>query len=216
MKISKYVKLVKETGRCIVADVAGDGIWLGNGYALYRATGLPWMEGDEQVRTVLDVPEKSWKKIYLQQEHFENIRDVMGLNLADYDDQEQQTEKVRVAAAPDGLWASCRRCADGELIFYQEGLLAPFMDEIKDSDYIIYTVRRMANGQRYLMLHDGMNVLAAIMPMKVVSEEYLASLAEFEALCTEQLYRERARAAALPTEAEPPEAEQIGMEDGKE
>lgn len=59
MKISKYVKLVKETGRCIVADVAGDGIWLGNGYALYRATGLPWMEGDEQVRTVLDVPEKS-------------------------------------------------------------------------------------------------------------------------------------------------------------
>lgn len=90
------------------------------------------------------------------------------------------------------------------------------MDEIKDSDYIIYTVRRMANGQRYLMLHDGMNVLAAIMPMKVVSEEYLASLAEFEALCTEQLYRERARAAALPTEAEPPEAEKIGMEDGKE
>ena len=54
------------------------------------------------------------------------------------------------------------------------------------------------------------------MPMKVVSEEYLASLAEFEALCTEQLYRERARAAALPTEAEPPEAEKIGMEDGKE
>ena len=60
MKISKFVKLVKDTGRCIVADVAGDGIWLGNGHALYRATGLPRMESSEQVRTVLDVPEKAF------------------------------------------------------------------------------------------------------------------------------------------------------------
>ena len=88
MKISKFVKLVKDTGRCIVADVAGDGIWLGNGRALYRAAGLPRMEGSEQVRTVLDVPEKAWKKIHLQQERYEDIRDVMGLDLADYDEQE--------------------------------------------------------------------------------------------------------------------------------
>ena len=194
MKISKFVKLVKDTGRCIVADVAGDGIWLGNGHALYRAAGLPKMEGSEQVRTVLDVPEKAWKKIHLQLERYEDVRDVMGLNLDDYDEREQRTEKVRVVAAPDGLWASCRRCADGELIFYREELLAPFMDEIKDSDCIDYTVRRAVSGQRDLMLRDGMNVLAAVMPMKVISEEYLAQLAEFEALCAEQPCRERERA----------------------
>ena len=39
-----------------------------------------------------------------------------------------------------------------------------------------------------------MNVLAAVMPMKVISEEYLAQLAEFEALCAEQPCRERERA----------------------
>ena len=39
MKISKFVKLVKGTGRCIVADVAGDGIWLGNGHAPEQETG---------------------------------------------------------------------------------------------------------------------------------------------------------------------------------
>lgn len=194
MKISKFVKLVKDAGRCIVADVAGDGIWLGNGHALYRATGLPRMESSEQVRTVLDVPEKVWKKIHLQMERYEDVRDVMGVSLDDYDGREKRTEKVRVAASMHGLWASCRRCADGELIFYREELLASFADEIKESGYIDYTVRRAKSGQPYLMLRDGMNALAAIMPMKVASEEYLAQLAEFEALCTEQLCREQAPA----------------------
>lgn len=214
MKISKYVKLVKNTGRCIVADVEGSGIWLGTGHGFYRATNLPSMEGREQVRTVLDVPEKAWEKVHLTEERFESVRNVMGMNLSDYDKNEKRTEKVRVAAAPDGVWAACRRCDDGELIFYRESLLAPIMDEVEDSEYIIYTVRRTESGQRYLAVHDGMDLLAVIMPMNVVSEEYLANLAEFEALCTEQLYRERAREHAeenLEKDAGE-DAEQIEME----
>ena len=88
MKISKFVKLVKSSGRCIVADVEDSGIWLGNGYGFYRATNLPRVQGREQVRTVLDVPEKAWKKVYLEEEKFESVRNVMGINLADYDKEE--------------------------------------------------------------------------------------------------------------------------------
>ena len=139
MKISKFVKLVKNAGRCIVADVENSGIWLGNGYGFYRATNLPRMEGAEQVRTVLDVPEKAWEKVYLTEEWYGNAQNVMGMNL-----------------------------------------------------------------------------LAAIMPMRVVSEEYLGRLAEFEAMCAEQLNRERARAEGA-TEAENQEdGEQLGMEDAEE
>lgn len=102
------------------------------------------------------------------------------------------------------------------MIFYRENLLSPIMDEVENSDYIVFTVRRMTSGQRYLAVHDGMNLLAAIMPMKVVSEEYLGQLAEFEAMCAEQLYRERARAEGA-TEAEDQEdGEQIEMEDAEE
>lgn len=216
MKISKFVKLVKNAGRCIVADVEDSGIWLGNGYGFYRATNLPKMSGREQVRTVLDVPEKAWEKVHLEEEEFESVRNVMGMNLSDYDKGEKRAEKVRVVAALDGLWAACCRCSDGELIFYRESLLSPIMDEVENSDYIMFTVRRMTNGQRYLAVHDGMNLLAAVMPMQVVSQEYLVSLAEFEAMCTEQLYRERARAGDEPDTTEPEEdgAEQIGMEEG--
>lgn len=216
MKISKFVKLVKNAGRCIVADVEDSGIWLGNGYGFYRATNLPKMSGREQVRTVLDVPEKAWEKVHLEEEEFESVRNVMGMNLSDYDKGEKRAEKVRVVAALDGVWAACCRCNDGELIFYRESLLSPIMDEVENSDYSMFTVRRMTNGQRYLAVHDGMNLLAAVMPMQVVSQEYLVSLAEFEAMCTEQLYREQARTGDEPDTVEPEgdDGEQIGMEEG--
>ena len=63
---------------------------------------------------------------------------------------------------------------------------------------------------------DGFEVLAAVMPVQVVTEEYLADLSDFQALCTEQFYLERSRAAA-DEGAEDAEAEktmeQIGMEE---
>ena len=55
MKLSKFANLVKNGGRCAVLHVAGSGIWLSTGTAIYRATELPDMEGSEQVRTVLDM-----------------------------------------------------------------------------------------------------------------------------------------------------------------
>lgn len=62
MKLSKFVNLVKNGGRCTVLHVAGSGIWLSTGTAIYRATELPDMEGSEQVRTVLDMTADAWKR----------------------------------------------------------------------------------------------------------------------------------------------------------
>lgn len=62
MKLSKFANLVKNGGRCAVLHVAGSGIWLSTGTAIYRATELPDMEGSEQVRTVLDMTADAWKK----------------------------------------------------------------------------------------------------------------------------------------------------------
>ena len=41
MKLSKFANLVKAGGRCAVLHVAGSGIWLSTGTAIYRATELP-------------------------------------------------------------------------------------------------------------------------------------------------------------------------------
>ena len=46
------------------AHVEDSGIWLGTRSAIFRATELPDMVGEEQVRTVLDMPEKAWEKVH--------------------------------------------------------------------------------------------------------------------------------------------------------
>ena len=121
------------------------------------------MEGSEQVRTVLDMTAGAWKKVYLTEDWPESVSNVLGLNLAPYAQGEQDTEKLKVAAAPNGLWCSACRCkVDGELIFYNEAYLAPLAEEIKKSEYIYYTARQTEAGQRYLVVHDGMDVLAAM------------------------------------------------------
>ena len=180
MKLSKFANLVKAGGRCAVLHVAGSGIWLSTGTAIYRATELPDMEGREQVRTVLDMTADAWKKVYLTEDWPESVSNVLGLNLAPYAQGEQDTEKLKVAAAPNGLWCSACRCkVDGELIFYNEAYLAPLAEEIKKSEYIYYTARQTQTGQRYLVVHDGMDVLAAIMPMNILKEEYITTLRNF-------------------------------------
>lgn len=223
MKLSKYATLVKNSGHCIVAHVGNSGIWLGIGTAIYQATELPDMDGEEQVRTVLDISEKAWEKVHLDERWPESVRDIFGMDLSPYAEGEQDAEKMKTIIAPQGHLLSCVRCKrDDELLFFNDALLSPLAAEIKESDYIKYTVRVSKSGNRFLVVHDGFDVRAAIMPVLAVSEEFLGELAEFQALCTEQFYREKNRMQVRPflgDDQEPEEAEeadeaeQIGMED---
>ena len=125
MKLSKYAKLVKEGGYCSVIHAEDSGIWLGTRAALFRATELPDMVGEEQVRIVLDIPEKAWEKVHLEEKWVDSVHDIFGLNLADFETGEQDTTKLKMLAAPDGLWCACRRRADtGELIFRERSRAA--------------------------------------------------------------------------------------------
>ncbi len=94
MKLSKYVKLVKGGGYCMVAHVEDSGIWLGTRSAIFRATELPDMVGEEQVRTVLDMPEKAWEKVHFDERWEGTVKSIFGMNLSDYADGEQDTEKT--------------------------------------------------------------------------------------------------------------------------
>lgn len=174
------------------------------------------MENNEQVCNVLDLSEKEWQKIYCTIDQYEDIHNVIGLDLSDNGENgEKDTLLVPVVAMPNGKWAACRQCIDdGELIFYQQSLLAPLSDVIGKSDYIQYTVRETETGQRYIVVKDGMVVLGAIMPMRVIDEKYLSDLTKFHAICTEQFHREKKRIKER-LEQEEPEEQQLSMEDAE-
>jgi len=219
MKLAKYAQIAKREGCCSLLNVAGDGVWLATRSAVYRASDLPQIESGEEMRAVLDLTEKDWKKIYYKTNECESLDNVLGMYLRNHDPEEAYAKKMQMQAVYKGRLATGLLCSDGELVFYDESLLGPVAKEIDDSDYVETVVRKYATGQRYVVVKNGFEVIAAVMPLNIVSQEYLEKLAEFEVHCTQQFAREKARidfivAKAAEQEAEE-EAEQIAMEDAE-
>ena len=192
MKLAKYASLVKKCGECVAVHAPGGKLWLGTAGALYEAGGMPEMEGDDQIRAVLDIQQKAWGKIYFEEKWEHNAENVLGFNLEHYMDGEQETERLRVCAALDGVLYACRRGRKGrEVMFYNAALLEPISDAIRESGYIAFTMRRDPNWRKYLAVHDGMHIIAVIMEADVLTEDYLAALSDFNTMCVEQFCADR-------------------------
>lgn len=192
MKLSKFASLVKKCGECVAIHAPGGKLWLGTAGTLYQAEGLPDVDGDAQIRAVLDIPQKAWEKLYFEEKWEDNTENVLGLNLEPYMDGEQETERLRVCAALGGVLYACRRGRkDREVMFYNEAMLAPISDAIRESEYIGFTMRRDPNGRKYLAVHDGMHIIAVIMEADVLTEGYLAALSDFNTMCVEQFCADR-------------------------
>lgn len=216
MKLAKYAQIAKREGCCSLLNVAGDGVWLATRSAVYRASDLPQIESGEEMRAVLDLTEKDWKKIYYKTHECESLDNVLGMYLRNHDPEEAYAKKLQMQAVYKGRIATGLLCSDGELVFYDESLLAPVQKEIDDSEYVETVVRKYANGVRYVIVKNGFEIIAAVMPLNIVTQEYLEKLAEFEVHCTQQYAREKARldfaAAQAASEQTEEEAEQIAME----
>ena len=192
MKLSKFTHLVKRTGMCTVLHVSGDGVWLGTRAAFYKAAGMPNITGDAEVATVLDFDIKTREKIYIEHQYCEGTHNILGFDLTENAQLDIEASKMPMAAVWHGSVASALLCNDGELVFYDESYLAPLSDVFKESDYVSTVVRRTAKGTRYVVIKDGFEVLAAIMPMKIIGEDFLRDLATFEKRCIEQFSRDHA------------------------
>lgn len=193
MKISKFVQIVKRRGRGIVIHLEGGGIVLSTGTAIYKTPGLPDMHGEEQIRTVLDIEPKQMEKIYISEDYAQDISDIYGCDLSDGYDGTIGAKKLQTSVFVGGRFAQALEADDGELIFYDDALFEPLKDVEKESEYITLAVRKTPKGQRYVIFMDGFEVLAAVMPIDVVNEDYLKELKKFEEKVYRQLMRNKAR-----------------------
>ena len=193
MKLSKYAALVRREAFCHVIHIENEGMWLGARGVLYRASELPECSGPEQVQAILSLSDKQMEKVVVKETDCESVGNVLGYDLHEYT-REQVTRPVDIVAMAKGIGEVCAlKTSDGELLFYNNSYLAPIEEDIKGG-YMEMTARRHANGTWYIAVKNGMNVLAIIMPVKLVGPEFIGKLQDFEALCTEQLLREQKRA----------------------
>lgn len=187
MKISKFVSIIKSTGQCIVIHAPSE-VYLSSGYSIYKASEFPDITGKSQIAAVLDIEPKKLKKIHIEEKHCLSREDILGFDLSEGTVAgEMDITKLAVAAVVDENIYAAFCCKNNELIFFDEQLLAPLKDRIKDGEaYLSYTVRTHPEGHRYIVVKDGFEVLAAILPVKVLSERYLHCLRKFTAMCESQ------------------------------
>lgn len=192
MKISKFVQLVKNTKQCIVIHTPSE-VYLSAGNGIYKASELPNITGTAQIAAVLDIEPKKVKKIRITEEQSKSREDVCGFDLSEGTIVgELEISKLTTAAAVDGQFYTAFRCKDNELIFFDEQLLAPMADKIKnEEEYLNYAVRTHKDGHRYIVVKDGFEVLCALPPVRVLSPAYIDQLRTFYHMCEQQARRER-------------------------
>lgn len=208
MKISKFVQTIKSTGQCVVIHAPGE-IYLSTGHSIYKASEIPDISGISQIAAVLDIEPEKLKKIHIEEEHCKDKADIRGCDLSECPHGELEVIRSNVAAVVKGNVYTALICRnDGEMIFFDESLLSPIKDRIKKEDaYIDYTARIHPKGYKYIIVKDGIEVLAAILPVKVLSDQYIKDLREFYLRCDEQ-YKWR-QAAAIAKAAEQDNQEEV-------
>lgn len=197
MKIGKYKALIKKKGYGLWINVGEAEVYLSTGASIYKAYRIPVTNERSVAKAILDIDTKDAEKITFEIKNVEDCENVLGCDLSDgFVKNEQSAEHLRTAAIVDGNVFSVIRAQNGELIFYNRILLAPLADKLKDkdsADYITYSVRFLNDIQPYIVVKDGFQTLAAIMPMKVLSDDYISELQDFQLMCIDQLLREKDR-----------------------
>lgn len=190
MKLSKYAKLVKRTGELILLRVDNAGVWLGTGTGLYRCEGVPETIDVGTIQVLLDFDEKTKERVHAMVEDNMDPGDVYGMDICDFNSEEQHVQRYGFAINYKGTYVNVMICENGDLLFVDETLLAPVSDILEKSEYAQLTARKARNGERYLVVKDGMITVAAVMPVKFLNQEFFADLQDFEGRCASQLQQE--------------------------
>jgi hypothetical protein len=195
MKLTKYAALVKKRNICIVLHTE-DGMFLGTGASIYKADGIPELVGEKQIAAVLEIGQKKLDKMIIKEEVYDSAAEVAGIDMSDdIAPGEMDADVIDAAVSLNGESIAAVKCEDGELLFFNRKYLAPLEDILKDEDesgYVYFKTRLSRHGLRYIVIKHGMyETLAAIMPTKVLSNEYMRALKEYVNDCERQWKQEQ-------------------------
>lgn len=189
MKLSKIAKQVSKAGLCdVYGDEYGTGVYIGIGSEIYHVQDLPMPCAGDQMRIMLDMPQKKWEKVScvihacpppLDMAHIASGEMLMteynlmtGSNYLILVDEHSKGEDKK----------------KGKLAFVADELLTPMRVEAKE--YIEYACRFTASGKPYIVIKNGMYVIAAVVPVLVDVGKVAEQMARFESICLSEAERD--------------------------
>lgn len=171
MKISKIAKLCKET-KTVITHQTPDGLWLGNGRAVYLLPAFVYLENDG-IALAFGISEEKRKKylfITAQMEAF---------NLQDIDEAETLCERMNFLFHDREKVIQPWQTEKG-ILFMDSSLLEPLKNK---SEMLRIYLRRTEKGEPYFAAKIGMELYGIIMPYEMVSKQFLEKVELFSALC---------------------------------
>ena len=183
MKLQKVAKLCKKTGVMRIFYGANDWIWyISDGVAAYPVHGVPVMDKDS-LFTMFDYDQKTREGILYTEAQLNS-------GVIDFADKTDGEVEAKL-----GTYRNMQICHGGyilqplgykdRLLLFDVTKLAP----LEQSQYRALYVRVAASGVPYVVVKDGELLVAAILPMLEVPEEFTTAL--------EDLVRDAKREAEL-------------------
>lgn len=174
MKTKKAIDLCKKTGVLnIYCDK--DVQWISNGSAVYQLWGLPELD-EISVCLAYDIDSKKAEKMTIKR-----YPELPALNLEDNTPHEAQLEEYTTFGLRYGGKDLQALIAKDGAIFIDKAYLSPLSD-IPYED-LFFFARKDTAGKIYIAVKQGLEIVAAIYPEKVIEETFVAGINTFAQLC---------------------------------
>lgn len=170
MKLQKVARLCKQTGIMRVFFGKDDFVWyISDGIAAYPVHGVQPMAKDALL-TMLDFDQKAREKL-----HYTESPLIGDIDFSDSVDGEMETEYSRdqeLQIAYKYQLVQPLRYNEGRMLLFDPRRLAP----LELSPYRALYVRISSTGQPYIAVKDGELLVAVIIPMAEIPEEFVTEV----------------------------------------
>lgn len=182
MKIRKIIDLCKSNRKLYLYDTETVQ-WISDGFAVYPLFNLPRMNEDT-ICAVYDIDEKKRKKIIM-----DTSRELPGAICFD-DWQEGETEIVPLPMTffTGGMQVTPYMTSQG-VAFMDNKYMAPILDA--DMDMLRIYERQTSSGEIYFAIKSGFLLVGIVMPVRIVTEQFVGNLKELTQKCEMILFNRK-------------------------
>lgn len=186
MKLKKLAALCKRAGTLRMV-YKGSTLFAGTDKALYKLpNSLPVIHNSAELIAVLGYTDKEADKLYPQYDDYNELKTTTGLCLDDAWEGERICDESYFDLVAGESVLRGLECDDATMGFIDVELLAPVEDKI--GAYTEFYRRQMPTGNYYYVIKDGMEMLAMITPMQVLSTEFAQHLRGMSNMVYRALY----------------------------
>lgn len=198
MKLKKVAALCSANKAFFLFDENREGgeirQWLGDGYSIYLLSGLPLLD-ENNVCAMFDIPEKKRKKCRSRRQPVSEV-----YSLEDQEQGERVLNDEWPTVEYDGRIVKPLSTSDG-MTFIQDKYLGPLEDI---ADYLRLFERVDADGNKYIVAKNGMEIAAIIMPFDIISAGFVEELENLACKCRQTLEAKKEREYLKTVERMPP------------